>query len=840
MTPRSSVFAFLFPAACLVLAPPVPAADVVADPPPIQMLVPGFTVRELPLQLNNLNNLVYAPDGRLFALGYDGNVFQLKDTDGDGFEDSATHFFNNEKNQILPSIGMTWGPGGLYIASRGCVLRIKDKGDGTGELETISSGWVEPTGKAGSSLDSIGIAVDPAGNVFFGLGCDNWREAYRVNTNSGKSDYNIYSERGTILKLSPDFKRREVVSTGLRFTVSLAFNRAGDLFCTEQEGATWLPNGNPFDELLHIQPGRHYGFPPRHPKYLPGVIDEPSVFDYAPQHQSTCGLHFNEPVANGTATFGPAWWRGDALVAGESRGKLWRTKLAKTAAGYVARTDLIACLSMLTVDAVPTPQGDMLVCCHSGKPDWGTGPTGKGKLYKISYTGKTEPQPVLAFAASPSETRVIFDRPLDPAQYKALAGQTRISMGRYVSAGDRFESFRPGYQVVKDQQTVPGSERRVLAAAVTADNRALVLYHEPQTEAVRYGLSLPDPTHRESPPKSDKFTRTQHPAVELGYDLTGAEAEWRDPAGKETWNAWLPHLDLSVARVFSTGSDRHQTFFGTLAKRGALKLRAQLDLSQMLHPAVQPGAKLEYEYPPEIVTVTLKSAAKMKVASTVKVQNVNEHEVRLTTEAGRKDWLPLEINLNTGSGESNLEISWITNEDPRPRTLPLRRILLPWATPKPAEATVERSILQLAGGDWQRGKTVFFSEKAACFKCHKVGNEGGTIGPDLSNLIHRDYASVMRDITQPSAAINPDHLAYNLELKDGDVINGIIMDDKGENYVMAQATGASLTIPKQKVIGMKASSISLMPEGLLLGLTPAQQRDLLTFILMEPPKNNKK
>src|SRR6185436_5947985 len=58
----------------------------VTNPPPIQMLVPGFTVRELPLDLNNINNLVYAPDGRLFALGYDGDIFQLKDTDGDGLE----------------------------------------------------------------------------------------------------------------------------------------------------------------------------------------------------------------------------------------------------------------------------------------------------------------------------------------------------------------------------------------------------------------------------------------------------------------------------------------------------------------------------------------------------------------------------------------------------------------------------------------------------------------------------------------------------------------------------------------------------------------------------------
>ncbi|MGY8689462.1 MAG: c-type cytochrome, partial [Verrucomicrobiales bacterium] len=106
------------------------------------------------------------------------------------------------------------------------------------------------------------------------------------------------------MRIAPDFKSREKICTGIRWPIALRFNPLGDLFCTDQEGATWLPNGNPYDELLHIQPGRHYGFPPRHPKHLPNVIDEPSVFDYGPQHQSACGMNFNEPV-NGGPVFGP-------------------------------------------------------------------------------------------------------------------------------------------------------------------------------------------------------------------------------------------------------------------------------------------------------------------------------------------------------------------------------------------------------------------------------------------------------------------------------------------------------------------------------------------------------
>jgi hypothetical protein len=38
------------------------------------------------------------------------------------------------------------------------------------------------------------------------------------------------------------------------------------------------------------------------------------------------------------------------------------------------------------------------------------------------------------------------------------------------------------------------------------------------------------------------------------------------------------------------------------------------------------------------------------------------------------------------------------------------------------------------------------------------------------------------------------------------------------------------------VAGMKASTISVMPEGLLKGLEVQQQKDLMTFLLTMPAK----
>ncbi len=798
------------------------ALVVVSNPPPVQMLVPGFTVRELPLELNNINNLVFAPDGRLFALCYDGNVLQLKDTNGDGLPDTATHFFRNDKSEIPPSIGMCWGPGGLYIASQGRVIRLRDKGDGTGELETVTSGWVKPTGVAGSNLDSIGIAANPAGEIFFGLGADKWNEAYRVNKQTGKSDYNIHSERGTVLKILPDGKR-EVICTGMRFPVGMAFNAAGDLFCTDQEGATWLPNGNPFDELLHIQPGRHYGFPPRHPKYLPDVIDEPSTFDFAPQHQSTCGLHFNEQVAGGKKIFGPDWWRGDAFAAGESRGKIWRTKLVKTAAGYVAKTDLIACLTMLAIDAVPTPQGDLLVACHSGKPDWGTGPQGKGKLFVISYSDKTASQPVLAYAASPTETRVIFDRALDIDPKENFEKQSVVAIGKYVTAGERFESFRPGYQVVKIQRTMPRFELPVVNARATSDKRSIVIKTAARTEAVNSAVTLPGAVVKRAA------------EVDLLADLTGVEAAWLDANGSTPSRLWLPHLDLTAARGFTAGSAEHVKFFKELRKRGTLTLRGQIDLGSMLHPAVQPESKLDYEYPAETITVAFKGSGRVEVAASANVKRISEQEVRVTFQPGRELWLPIEVTLATSSAAPVLDVSWSTAEDARPRPLPLRRILLPWAKPY-AAVTLVNHTPELDGGDRERGRKIFFGEQAACFKCHQIGGEGGEIGPNLSNLIYRDYASVLKDITEPSAAINPEHIGYNVQLKDGDVESGVLLKNDRTQVVLGRADGKSLTIPKNRVEGMKASTISVMPEGLLKALDAQQQKDLMTFLLTATPK----
>src|SRR5688572_33246524 len=67
-----------------------------------EFLEPGFTVRELPVLVTAINNLAYAPDGTLFAAGYDGRVWALRDTDGDGLEDAAKIFWEGKGDYAMP------------------------------------------------------------------------------------------------------------------------------------------------------------------------------------------------------------------------------------------------------------------------------------------------------------------------------------------------------------------------------------------------------------------------------------------------------------------------------------------------------------------------------------------------------------------------------------------------------------------------------------------------------------------------------------------------------------------------------------------------------------------
>src|SRR5262249_52277576 len=186
----------------------------VGDPPPVQVFAPGFTVRRLPLDLTNVNNVKYRPDGSLVALCYNGDIWVLRDTDGDGLEDKAERFYQN-KGSLRAPIGMDLTPAGykhgngVFVACTGkCVLIVDTDGDGKADKEIVVADKWEPYPPELNThgVDALGVAFDHKdGSVYFGLGCKSYVNAYLLDKD-GKAGYSLANQRGTILRVSPDFQ----------------------------------------------------------------------------------------------------------------------------------------------------------------------------------------------------------------------------------------------------------------------------------------------------------------------------------------------------------------------------------------------------------------------------------------------------------------------------------------------------------------------------------------------------------------------------------------------------------------------------------------------------------
>jgi putative membrane-bound dehydrogenase-like protein len=135
------------------------------------------------------------------------------------------------------------------------------------------------------------------------------------------------------------------------------------------------------------------------------------------------------------------------------------------------------------------------------------------------------------------------------------------------------------------------------------------------------------------------------------------------------------------------------------------------------------------------------------------------------------------------------------------------------------------------GGDASRGREVFFGKKVACAACHRVGREGGTIGPDLTKVGGiRHTRDLLESIVLPSATFAQGFEGYRVQLADGRIAGGVIARRSAGGVVLRDATGAETKVPAGAVEGMIRDRTSLMPDGLAKALTPGELRDLLAYL----------
>ncbi|MBN9121486.1 MAG: PQQ-dependent sugar dehydrogenase [Planctomycetes bacterium] len=135
-------------------------------------------------------------------------------------------------------------------------------------------------------------------------------------------------------------------------------------------------------------------------------------------------------------------------------------------------------------------------------------------------------------------------------------------------------------------------------------------------------------------------------------------------------------------------------------------------------------------------------------------------------------------------------------------------------------------------GDAKKGELIFFNKEMKCANCHKVGDRGTALGPDLSAIGKtRTRAELLDSLLNPSARVEPQFAAYNVRTKDDKTYTGIVVKRNEKQLVLRDAENKEITLDGENVESVRPSRLSLMPDGQMSGLTLNEAADLLEFLV---------
>ncbi|GAB2796459.1 HEAT repeat domain-containing protein [Rhabdobacter roseus] len=138
------------------------------------------------------------------------------------------------------------------------------------------------------------------------------------------------------------------------------------------------------------------------------------------------------------------------------------------------------------------------------------------------------------------------------------------------------------------------------------------------------------------------------------------------------------------------------------------------------------------------------------------------------------------------------------------------------------------TLIQAGTGDAQAGQTVFTNR---CGSCHRLFDQGGTIGPDLTGYDRSNLNYLLFNTIDPSADIREGYVNYLITTQDGRTLFGKMKARTGTSLTLEPLGGEEMTLPASQIKSMQAQETSLMPERLLDGLSDQQIRDLFSYIM---------
>jgi putative heme-binding domain-containing protein len=589
---------------------------------------------------------------------------------------------------------------------------------------------------------------------------------------------------GHLIRTDREGEKWEVIAGGLRNPFGLDFNTAGDLFTFDADmewdvGLSWY---HP-TRVLHLVPGGDYGWrrgtgvlPVWSPDSLPSAVD--------------IGVSSPTAIKFGTRSHWPEPWRSALFIQDWSYGKIIAVFLEKRGASYGGRTQEFLKGRPLNVTGLEFGHDGAMYFTTGGRRT-------QSGLYRVSWTGApgVAPPEVTRNESSRAQpsARELWTRLNDPDPWARHAARVEL------------ESRPSGEWSARAlAETRPTAAFTALLALSRCGEGAL----KPRVVARLNALT--------GPGLSTEQQLIAIRALSICFIRMGAPDAATARRVLQLWEPLYPS---------SRDARLNQSLCELLVYLGSTKIVART--IPMLATAATQEEKFHYLF-------TLRSVT--NGWSLANRQTYFEWLGRARREFNGANMLPTALNYTRADAESTLTTTeraaladTLASLDKPAAAAPLvaRQFVKEWTMAELAPALSNRG-----ARDTARGKRLF--TETGCAQCHRLGNEGGFVGPDLTAVSSRfDRRALLESIVEPSRVIAENYRSVTVTLKSGAIHDGRIVGEDAKSITLAinpVDPDQRRRLLKADIASQRVSEISPMPGGLLDTLTREEILDLLAWI----------
>ncbi|GAA5521018.1 HEAT repeat domain-containing protein [Aliifodinibius salicampi] len=160
----------------------------------------------------------------------------------------------------------------------------------------------------------------------------------------------------------------------------------------------------------------------------------------------------------------------------------------------------------------------------------------------------------------------------------------------------------------------------------------------------------------------------------------------------------------------------------------------------------------------------------------------------------------------------------------------LQSLLEQYEEAKPEDNPIAEYQEALYGGDSGSGARIFYRNNAAqCVRCHAVGGNGGSVGPDLANIgntLNREQ--LLESMVAPDARIAPGYGSVEVTLENGETISGVLKEESDAQINLQSADGETHQVSKDQITNRENSPSAMFSMEEILSKN--ELRDLVEYL----------